>query len=54
MKRKPEQTDIVSVQNKIDELKSITFQGAKIVDIDGMQPYDKELISIKQAIWDYL
>lgn len=54
MKRKPEQTDIVSVQNKIDELHSITFQNANIVDIDGMQPYDQELLSIKKAIWAYL
>ena len=53
-RRKPEQTDLKSLQNKIDDLNSITFQGAKIVDINGMQPYDKELLSIKQVIWDYI
>ena len=54
MRRKDDQTDITVVQGKIDDLRSITFQGARIVDIDAAQPYEQELLAIKKIIWDYL
>lgn len=54
MRRKDDQTDITVVRSKIEDLRSITFQGARIVDIDAAQPYEEELRTIKSIIWDYL
>ena len=52
MARKPEQTDISAMQRKIDELHEITFQNARIIDINAEQPYDQELLEIKKYIWE--
>ncbi len=52
MKRKPEQTDIEVYRHKIEVLDSIRFGGANIIEIDGEQPYEDELLTIKKAIWD--
>ena len=54
MRRKDDQTDITVVRSKIEDLRSITFQGAHIVDVDAAQPYEEELLAIKKIIWDYL
>lgn len=54
MRRKDDQTDITVVEGKISDLESITFQNARIIDIDATQPYEQELLEIKQAIWDFL
>lgn len=54
MKRKPEQKKIQEFQQKISDLSSIHFQGAKIINIDATQTYDTELLEIKTLIWEYL
>lgn len=54
MSRKPEQTDIKEFQQKIDDLNGITFQGAKIIDINAEQPYEQELLEIKRILWKYI
>lgn len=54
MRRKPEQTNICEFQSKIDDLTTITFQDAKIIDIDATQPYNNELMEIKKVIWSML
>lgn len=54
MKRKPEQIDIGEFQKKINDLESITFQNAKIIEIDASQPYEIELLEIKKNIWNIL
>ncbi len=54
MRRKPEQVDIEEFRGKLRDLESITFQNARIIDIDAAQPYDAELLEIKAAIWKYL
>lgn len=54
MRRKPDQKDISIVQGKIDDLNRITFQGARIEDINAMQPYEQEIIEIKRIIWNLL
>ena len=52
MARKPEQEDPEVFQKKIDDLMEITYQNANIVDIDASQPYEQELLEVKQLIWD--
>jgi thymidylate kinase len=52
MARKPEQQDIETFRGKIQELRQITFQGARIVDIDAEQPFERELLEIKRIIWE--
>lgn len=54
MNRKPDQKNIKDYENKIELLKRITYHGAKIVDIDGEQPYENEVLEIKRLIWDML
>ena len=54
MTRKPEQKDITTMQRKIDQLNGISFQNARIIDINGEQPYEEELLEIKRIIWEYL
>ena len=51
MKRKPEQENVEVFQQKIEDLRLISFQQAKIVDIDGEQSIEKEIIEIKNNIW---
>lgn len=52
MKRKLDQTDISIAQRKIEDLQSIHFQNARIIDIDATQPYEDELLLIKKYIWE--
>lgn len=54
MARKPEQKNIETFRKKIEDLNKITFQGARIVDIDAEQPYEAELIEIKKILWDLM
>lgn len=55
LERKPEEnTDRDAFMSKLDELKQINFQGARIVEIDAEQPYDEELLLIKQILWKYI
>lgn len=54
MERKPEQTDIEVFREKIDNLHEITYQGARIIDINAEQPYADELTEIKKIIWENL
>ena len=54
MKRKPEQTDIEVYEEKIRMLEKITFNQARMVQVDGEQDYSVELLQIKRAIWELL
>ena len=54
MARKPEQQDIEVFRQKIEDLRKISFQGARIVDIDAEQPLEDEILQIKRIIWENL
>lgn len=54
MARKPEQKNIDLFRKKIEDLNKITFQGARIVDIDAEQPYETELLEIKKILWNLM
>lgn len=54
MHRKPEQDNIDEFRKKADDLKNITFQEARIIEIDAQQPYDQELLSIKSVLWSLI
>ena len=51
LKRKDEIKDVNWAKEKIEQLKSITFQGANIYEINTEQPYENELLEIKTIIW---
>jgi thymidylate kinase len=54
MKRKPEQRNTEIYQKKIDNLRMISFQNAKIVDIDGEQSMENEIMEIRRKIWEMI
>ena len=54
MSRKPEQRNIEQFRNKITSLNKITFQNAKIIDINAEQPYEDELNEIKSILREYI
>lgn len=54
MRRKHDQSDITVAKSKINDLLSIGYQGARVIDIDAEQEYDKELLEIKKYIWSII
>lgn len=52
--RKPEQSDILENKKKIDDLRSIHFQGVKIYEVNAELPYEEELLSIKRILWELI
>lgn len=52
--RKPENKNRADFEKKIHDLNQLKFQGAKIIDIDAEQPYEKELLEIKRHLWMYI
>ena len=54
MRRKPEQTNIEVYREKKRLLETISFQGATIIDIDALAPYEEEILNIKRYIWNLL
>ena len=54
IKRKPEHTNRVMFEKKIEELNKLSYQGATIVDINAELPYEEELLSIKKYLWNYI
>lgn len=55
MKRKPEeQTDLNAVERKIDGVSSLEFNNSYLVNIDAEEKFEKELLIIKQQIWECL
>ena len=38
-------------RKKVEDVKRINFQGARIIDIDAEQPYKEEILQIKRIIW---
>ena len=52
--RKPENRNRDVFEKKIRDLNQLKFQGAKIIDIDAEQPYEKELLEIKKHLWLYI
>lgn len=53
IRRKPHE-DYEMVKRKHEVVKSLKFDSAKVYLIDATQDYEKELIEIKNIIWDYL
>ena len=41
-------------ENKRQELMSLEFQGAPILDIDATMPFDDEVLLIKKKLWEYI
>ena len=54
MARKPEQKNIELFRRKIEDLNRITFQNARIIDINAEQPYEHELLEIKRILWSLM
>lgn len=54
MSRKPEQKNIDLFRRKIEDLNKISFQGARIIDINAEQPYESELLEIKKILWSLM
>ncbi len=51
LRRKP-QENYESVCRKHEIIKSLEFPNSKVFVIDATQPYEQELIQIKNIIWD--
>lgn len=43
---------IANFRKKVEDVRKINFQGARIIDIDAEQPFDRELLQIKRIIWN--
>lgn len=54
MRRKEENIDRSAFECKLKELNQLTFQGAKIVEINAELPYNEELLLIKRMLWKYI
>lgn len=49
-----DKNDPVAVEGfkkKVEDVKKIGFQGARIIEIDAEQPYEDELLAVKRLIW---
>jgi len=55
MARKPEEHhDINPLRQKVMAVKSLRFEGSKMIEVDAEQPYEEELLYIKKKIWECL
>lgn len=53
LRRKPEE-DIEVIKKKAFATKKLTFKGSRTIEISAEQPFETELIEIKNHIWNYL
>jgi len=46
--------NIAAHKKKMEELMSVEYQGARIVNIDTSMPYEEELLMIKRLLWEFI
>lgn len=50
--KKDDPIAIANFRKKVEDVRKIKFQGARIIDIDAEQPFEQELLQIKRIIWN--